>query len=167
MARPTRTAAPAIRARAPPRIHLRRIDMGGSSGNHMQDIPRTPCGASRFLVGAGAQRGYKGRTMETRRLGRSGIEVSALGMGCWAIGGPWTMTQPGEKPYAAGWGQTDDRVSIRAVHAALDAGVALFDTAASYGAGHSEHVLGQALRGRRDQAVIATKFGHLVNEADH
>jgi aryl-alcohol dehydrogenase-like predicted oxidoreductase len=87
-------------------------------------------------------------------------------MGCWAIGGPWTMTQPGEKPYAAGWGKTDDRESIRAVHAGLDAGVGLFDTAASYGAGHSEHVLGQALRGRRDQAVIATKFGHIVKEAD-
>jgi aryl-alcohol dehydrogenase-like predicted oxidoreductase len=87
-------------------------------------------------------------------------------MGCWAIGGPWTMTQPGERPFAAGWGKTDDRESIRAIHAALDAGVALFDTAASYGAGHSERILGQALRGRRDQAVIATKFGHLVNEAD-
>jgi aryl-alcohol dehydrogenase-like predicted oxidoreductase len=61
---------------------------------------------------------------------------------------------------------TDDRESIRAIHAGLDAGVELFDTAASYGAGHSERILGQALRGRRDQAVIATKFGHLVNEAD-
>ena len=101
-----------------------------------------------------------------RRLGKSGIEVSPLGMGCWAIGGPWTLTQPGEKPFAAGWGKTDDRESIRATHAALDAGVALFDTAASYGAGHSERILGRALRGRRDQAVIATKFGHLVNEAD-
>jgi aryl-alcohol dehydrogenase-like predicted oxidoreductase len=87
-------------------------------------------------------------------------------MGCWAIGGPWTMTQPGENPYPAGWGMTDDRESIRAIHAGLDAGVALFDTAASYGAGHSERILGRALRGRRDQAVIATKFGHLVNEAD-
>jgi len=101
-----------------------------------------------------------------RKLGKSGIEVNALGMGCWAIGGPWSMTQPGERPFAAGWGKTDDRESIRAIHAALDAGVALFDTAASYGAGHSERVLGEALKGRRDQAVIATKFGHLVNEAD-
>ena len=104
--------------------------------------------------------------METRRLGRSGIQVSALGMGCWAIGGPWIMTQPGGRPFGAGWGKTDDGESVRAIHAALDAGVALFDTAASYGAGHSERILGVALKGRRDQAVIATKFGHLVNEAD-
>lgn len=102
--------------------------------------------------------------MFTRRLGKSGIEVSALGMGCWAIGGPWTWHNPGEDPWPAGWGKTDDRESIRAIHAALDAGVNLFDTAANYGAGHSERVLGQALKGRREQAVIATKFGHMVNE---
>ena len=104
--------------------------------------------------------------METKRLGRSGIEVNALGMGCWAIGGPWTWHNPGEKPYPAGWGQTDDRESIRAIQAALDAGVTLFDTAANYGVGHSERILGEALKGRRDRAVIATKFGHVLNEAD-
>jgi len=87
-------------------------------------------------------------------------------MGCWAIGGPWTWAQPGEKPYPAGWGQTDDRESIRAIQVALDAGVTLFDTAANYGVGHSERILGEALKGRRDQAVIATKFGHILNEAD-
>jgi aryl-alcohol dehydrogenase-like predicted oxidoreductase len=99
-----------------------------------------------------------------RVLGKSAIEVGAVGMGCWAIGGPWTWNQPGGEPYPAGWGQTDDRESVRAVHAALDAGATLFDTAANYGAGHSEIVLGQALKGRRDQAVIATKFGHIVDE---
>ncbi len=104
--------------------------------------------------------------MLTRKLGKSGIEVSALGMGCWAIGGPWTWQNPGEDPWPAGWGQIDDQESIRAIHAALDAGVNLFDTAANYGAGHSEVVLGEALKGRRDQAVIATKFGHMVNEAE-
>lgn len=102
--------------------------------------------------------------MITRILGKSGIEVSALGMGCWAIGGPWTWAQPGRDPYPAGWGKTDDQQSIRAVHAALDLGVNLFDTAANYGAGHSEVVLGQALQGRRQEVVIATKFGHIVNE---
>lgn len=102
--------------------------------------------------------------MQKRTLGRSGLEVSALGMGCWAIGGPWTWDQPGREPYPAGWGDTDDEESIRAVHAALDLGVNFFDTAANYGAGHSEVVLGQALKGRREEAVIATKFGHIVDE---
>ncbi len=102
--------------------------------------------------------------MMKRTLGKSGIQVSALGMGCWAIGGPWDWAQPGEERRPAGWGQTDDQESIRAIHAALEAEVNFFDTAANYGAGHSEQVLGQALEGKRDQAVIATKFGHIVNE---
>jgi len=92
------------------------------------------------------------------------LEVSPLGMGCWAIGGPWTWDQPGETPFPAGWGDTNDDESIRAIHAALDMGVNFFDTAANYGAGHSEVVLGQALKGKRDKVVIATKFGHIVNE---
>jgi aryl-alcohol dehydrogenase-like predicted oxidoreductase len=104
--------------------------------------------------------------MRTRILGKSGIEVSALGMGCWAIGGPWTWAQPGEEPFPAGWGQVDDRESIRAIHTALDLGVNFFDTAANYGAGHSERILGQALLGRRNQTVIATKFGHMVDEVN-
>ncbi|MGB3714256.1 MAG: aldo/keto reductase [Candidatus Promineifilaceae bacterium] len=94
-----------------------------------------------------------------RILGKSEIEVSAVGMGCWAIGGLWTF-----KGEAAGWGQIDDNESIRAIHAALDMGVNLFDTAANYGCGHSEQVLGDAIRHRRDQVVIATKFGFQVNE---
>jgi aryl-alcohol dehydrogenase-like predicted oxidoreductase len=102
--------------------------------------------------------------MLTRRLGKSDIEVSALGMGCWAIGGPWTWQQPDEDPFPAGWGKTDDRESIRAIHAALDLGINFFDTAANYGAGHSEKILGQALGARRDQVVIATKFGHVLDE---
>jgi aryl-alcohol dehydrogenase-like predicted oxidoreductase len=102
--------------------------------------------------------------MKRRILGKSGIEVSALGMGCWAIGGPWTWDQPGQEPYPAGWGKVDDRESMRAIHTALEMGVNFFDTAANYGAGHSERVLGEALLGRREQAVIATKFGHIINE---
>ncbi len=103
--------------------------------------------------------------MFTRKLGRSGIEVSALGMGCWAIGGPWTFDRGDEPPYPAGWGQVDDRESIRAIHASLDMGVNFFDTAANYGAGHSERILAKALEGRRDHVVIATKFGYLVDES--
>ena len=101
-----------------------------------------------------------------RTLGKSKSEVSALGMGCWAIGGPWNWAQPGRESYPAGWGNTDDAESIRAIHAALDMGVNFFDTAANYGAGHSEVILGRALKGKRDNVVIATKFGHIVNETE-
>jgi aryl-alcohol dehydrogenase-like predicted oxidoreductase len=82
-----------------------------------------------------------------------------MGMGCWAIGGPWWWSDG----RAMGWSQVDDAESVRAIHAALDLGVTLFDTAANYGAGHSERILGQALGGRRDRVVIATKFGHIVD----
>jgi aryl-alcohol dehydrogenase-like predicted oxidoreductase len=99
-----------------------------------------------------------------RTVGKSKLEVSALGMGCWAIGGPWDWAQPGSEPFPVGWGNTDDEESIRAVHAALDLGINFFDTAANYGAGHSEVLLGRALTGNRDNVVIATKFGHIVNE---
>ncbi len=94
-----------------------------------------------------------------RKLGRSGIEVSALGMGCWAIGGPFWN---GETPL--GWGQVDDDESIRAIHAALERGVNFFDTANVYGAGHSERILGQAFAGRRSQVIIATKFSAVFDE---
>lgn len=102
--------------------------------------------------------------MLKRTLGKSKLEVSALGMGCWAIGGPWDWAQPGRESFAVGWGDTDDEESIRALHAALDMGVNFFDTAANYGAGHSEVLLGRAFKGRRDKVIIATKFGHIVNE---
>ncbi|GHJ45818.1 aldo/keto reductase [Catellatospora sp. TT07R-123] len=98
--------------------------------------------------------------MTTRKLGRSGIEVSALGLGCWAIGGPlW-----GEDGQPYGWGEVDDDESVRAVHRALDLGVTFFDTASNYGAGHSERVLGRALGGRRDSVVVASKFGNTFEE---
>ena len=94
-----------------------------------------------------------------RTLGRTGIEVSAMGLGSWAIGGPWTM-YGGQ----AGWGTVDDAESTRAIHQAIELGVTFFDTAATYGAGHSERVLGQAIKGRRDQIIGGTKFGYNVNE---
>lgn len=104
--------------------------------------------------------------MLRRRMGKSGFEVSAMGMGCWAIGGPWTWEQPGEDPFPAGWGKIDDRESIRAIHTALDLGINFFDTAANYGAGHSEKILGQAINSQRDKVYIATKFGHVVDEVE-
>lgn len=85
--------------------------------------------------------------------------MSALGLGCWAIGGPWTF-----QGHPAGWGQVDDDESIRAIHCALDTGVNLFDTAANYGCGHSERILGSAVKGRRDRVILATKFGYAVDE---
>lgn len=95
-----------------------------------------------------------------RNLGRSGTEVSALGMGCWAIGGPFW---DGETPL--GWGEVDDSESLSAIRCALDLGVMFFDTADVYGAGHSERVLGRALAGCRDRVVIATKFGNTFDES--
>ena len=102
--------------------------------------------------------------MLTRRLGKSDLQVSAMGLGCWAIGGPWTWAQPGHDPFPAGWGEIDDQDSIRAIHAGLDAGVNFFDTAANYGAGHSERILSKALEGRAEDVIIATKFGHIIDE---
>ena len=96
-----------------------------------------------------------------RTLGRSGLQVSQMGLGCWAIGGTWYwLDGPG------GWGEIDDNESIRAIHAALDLGINFFDTAANYGTGHSERILARALEGKRDKAIIATKFGFDVNETE-
>ncbi|TDD27742.1 aldo/keto reductase [Kribbella turkmenica] len=99
--------------------------------------------------------------MEKRALGRVGIDVSPVGFGCWAIGGPFTNTS-GEP---LGWGEVDDEESVRAIRRAVDLGVTFFDTADVYGAGHSERVLGKALEGIRDQVVIATKWGNTFDEA--
>jgi len=91
----------------------------------------------------------------SRFLGHSGIEVSDIGCGCWAVGGPATMDG-----MADGWGDVDDDESVAALRRAHELGVTLFDTADVYGAGHSEQVLGRALASSRDEVVIATKFGY-------
>lgn len=97
--------------------------------------------------------------MFKRTLGRSGIEVSGMGLGCWAIGGPfWKKGQP------VGWGQVDDAESIHSIQRAIDLGINFFDTAAVYGCGHSERVLGKALAGQRERICIATKFGQVFDE---
>ncbi|MEU6248021.1 aldo/keto reductase [Glycomyces sp. NPDC047010] len=97
--------------------------------------------------------------MMRRTLGNSGIEVSGIGMGCWAIGGPFHNDNG-----PSGWGEVDDDESTRAIHRALELGVDFFDTADVYGAGHSERVLGRALAGRRDRVAIATKWGWTFDE---
>lgn len=93
-------------------------------------------------------------TLAPRRLGSSDLEVSPLGLGCWAIGGPFTMFGNPD-----GWGEVDDDESIAAIRRAVDLGVSFFDTADAYGTGRSEEVLGRALADQRDDVVIATKFG--------
>jgi aryl-alcohol dehydrogenase-like predicted oxidoreductase len=84
--------------------------------------------------------------MKTRPLGSSGIQASAVAFGAWALGG-WR------------WGGSDDKTSIDAVQAGIDAGITLIDTAPAYGFGHGEEVVGKAIQGRRDKVVIATKCG--------
>ncbi len=98
--------------------------------------------------------------MDTRELSTTdGIRTSALGLGCWAIGGPF-----GPDGLAAGWGHVDDEASVAAIRRGLELGVSLFDTADVYGTGHSETVLGRALGAERDNVVIATKFGNTFAE---
>jgi aryl-alcohol dehydrogenase-like predicted oxidoreductase len=88
------------------------------------------------------------RTMQYRPLGTSGIEASVIGLGTWVTGG------------GAVWGaDPDDQESIRAIQTSLDAGVNLIDTAPGYGWGRSEQVVGQAIKGRRDAVIVATKCG--------
>jgi aryl-alcohol dehydrogenase-like predicted oxidoreductase len=93
--------------------------------------------------------------MHYRVLGRTGLRVSEVGFGAWAIGGPAKLGD-----LEIGWGEVDDAMSLRAIDAAYDAGVTLFDTADAYGAGHSETLLGKALGPKRDRVVIATKVGN-------
>lgn len=103
--------------------------------------------------------------MFKRQLGTSGIQVSAVGLGCLAIGGPWARTHRGGAVFYPG--KVDDDETIRAIHRALDLGINFFDTAANYGAGRSERILGRAIAGRRNQVVLATKFGYLVDEENN
>ena len=102
-----------------------------------------PCAAARVAL-----QNRDERSVEYRKLADTGMEVSVVALGCWAFAGD---------EY---WGPQDDRDSIASVHAALDEGVNFFDTAEGYGSGHSERVLGRALKGRRHEAVIATKCSH-------
>jgi aryl-alcohol dehydrogenase-like predicted oxidoreductase len=94
-----------------------------------------------------------------RVLGRSGIEISAMGLGCWAIGG--VQYRAGE---ACGWAGTNDAESIRAINTGIDLGINFIDTADMYGGGHSEEVIAKAIKGKRDQLVIASKFGYTFTE---
>ncbi|MFG1237420.1 aldo/keto reductase [Xanthobacter autotrophicus DSM 597] len=85
--------------------------------------------------------------MDQRSLGRSGLSVSAIGLGCMGM--------------SEFYGPSDDEQSLATLAAALDLGINFFDTADMYGVGHNERLLGRFLKGRRDSVVLATKFGNV------
>src|SRR3954462_9757718 len=87
--------------------------------------------------------------MEYRPLGRTGVQVSPLCLGTMMFGA---------------WGNTDHDDSVRIIHRALDAGINFVDTADIYSAGESEEIVGKALKGRRDDVVLATKLGVPMGE---
>ena len=88
--------------------------------------------------------------MKYRDFGKTGLKVSEVGFGCWAIGG---------NEHGNSYGPTDDKASIEAVNKAIELGCNFFDTADVYGWGHSEELLGKAIKGKRDHLIIATKVG--------
>ena len=96
--------------------------------------------------------------MQYRELGKTGIKVSAIGFGGWAIGGP---SEASGTPL--GWGRTTDEDSLAAIRRARDLGVTFFDTADSYGFGRSESLLGIVLSRKREDVVLATKVGVVRN----
>ncbi len=114
-----------------------------ASGHADRAANTTPC------VGAARYRGRMETSVPQRRLGDSGLLVSAVGLGCNNFGRPGTVTETLEGTSAV-------------IDAALEAGITFFDTADIYGRepGLSETLMGEALRGRRDRVVLATKFGH-------
>jgi aryl-alcohol dehydrogenase-like predicted oxidoreductase len=93
--------------------------------------------------------------MQSRRLGNSDLQITPLGVGAWAMGG-------GGMPMA--WGPQDDNDSIGAIHAALDRGINWIDTAPIYGFGHSEEVVGRAIKGRADRPYVFSKFSIVWDE---
>jgi aryl-alcohol dehydrogenase-like predicted oxidoreductase len=90
--------------------------------------------------------------MQMRQAGKSALQLSTIGLGTWAMGGgDWNF----------GWGPQDDAASIAAIQAGLDAGINWIDTAAIYGHGRSEQVVGEAIKGRRESVIVATKCGRV------
>lgn len=92
--------------------------------------------------------------MQKRRLGKTDLNLTTVGLGTWAMGGPWQF----------GWGPQDDNEALAAIHAALDLGINWIDTAAVYGLGHSEELVGEVLRQTKHKPYIATKCGLLWND---
>ncbi len=103
---------------------------------------------------------------KNRALGKNGPIVGPMGIGTWAMGGPFFSNEKWLLPAGSpiGYGKTDDKASISTIHCAIDSGIKLIDTADTYGAGHAETLLGEALKGRREDVFLATKFGNVINE---
>jgi len=96
--------------------------------------------------------------LDTNQLGFSDLHLTSLGLGTWAIGG-------GGWDY--GWGPQDDARSLEAIDRALELGIHWIDTAPAYGLGHSEEIVGQAISGRRNEVIVATKCGLVWDEGAH
>lgn len=92
--------------------------------------------------------------MQKRKLGDTDMQLTTVGLGTWAMGGPWQF----------GWGPQDDEEALSAILAALDQGINWIDTAPAYGLGHSEELIGQALKQTKHKPYIATKCGLLWND---
>jgi len=88
--------------------------------------------------------------MQTRKLGNSNLYITPIGLGTWAIGGGG---------WSGGWGPQSDEDSMATIHRALDLGINWIDLAPYYGLGHSEELVGKAIKGKRDQVILATKCG--------
>ena len=86
-------------------------------------------------------------TLPKRKLGSSGIQTSAIGLGCMSLSGVY--------------GKSNDYDAIAVIREALDRGITMLDTSDAYGAGHNEELVGKAIKGRRSDVVLATKFGNL------
>jgi aldo/keto reductase family protein len=85
--------------------------------------------------------------MKTRKLGTTGVDIPAIGLGCMGM--------------SSVYGAADDATSISVIHRAIELGITLLDTADIYGLGGNEELVGRAIKGRRDQVVLATKFGRV------
>jgi aryl-alcohol dehydrogenase-like predicted oxidoreductase len=98
--------------------------------------------------------------MKYRIVGRTGLKVSEIGFGAWAIGGPAVLGD-----LQIGWGKVNDSVSLTALETAFDLGINFYDTADVYGNGHSEELIGKAFHLKRDKVIIASKGGNrTINE---
>lgn len=93
--------------------------------------------------------------MQTRKLGHTDLEITLLGFGAWALGGGG---------WHASWGPQDDQESIAAIHHAIERGINWIDTAAIYGYGHSEEVVGRAIEGMSEKPLIFTKCARVLDE---